>query len=197
MGEMQEAAFYDDHFREYKSRLLQSNWLGLYVLVAMWLKAREETQWDGGVLDLGCGNGHFAELLWARGFRHPYLGVDFSPTAIYQAEYNVINSNFSFVVDDLRNDLSGYFEDHPGTVVIMETLEHLENDLAVIRQLPEGRHVILSVPNYDSEGHVRSFGDAKAVFRRYKDLIVFRRSGRVDLSPPDRRQIFVVEGWRR
>ena len=41
---------------------------------------------DESILDLGCGNGEFARELAKRGHRGPYLGVDFSPPLLRDAE---------------------------------------------------------------------------------------------------------------
>ncbi len=58
----------------------------------------------------------------------------------------------------------------------LEVLEHLEADLELLRCLPSGALMILSVPNYDSEGHVRTFESASSVIARYSTLISFHRS---------------------
>ena len=42
-------------------------------------------------------------------------------------------------------------------VICLETLEHLQDDLAVIEKIKPGAYVIFSVPNFDYESHVRHF----------------------------------------
>ena len=41
---------------------------------------------DESILDLGCGNGEFARELAKRGHRGLYMGVDFSPTRLQEAD---------------------------------------------------------------------------------------------------------------
>lgn len=197
MGEIQEAPFYDTHFAADKRILLQSPWLGLYVVVANWLEARRETKWDGCILDLGCGNGHFAEYLYHRNMQRQYIGLDFSEAAIKRARDWMDVDGYRFELFDLRESLGEVFKFHSGTVVILETLEHLEEDRDLIESIPQGGHVIFSVPNYDSEGHIRWFDDLTQVYNRYGRWLDYRRFATVDLSPPDGRIIFVAEGWRR
>jgi 2-polyprenyl-3-methyl-5-hydroxy-6-metoxy-1,4-benzoquinol methylase len=64
------------------------------------------------------------------------------------------------------------FEDFD-VFVVLEILEHLEQDTELLAAIPQGATVILSVPNYDSEAHVRFFADADAVVERYGALLDF------------------------
>lgn len=196
MGGVQEATFYDQHFAADERTLIQSPWLGLYVVVTNWLESRHGTRWDGAVLDLGCGNGHFAQYLYHRTLQRQYLGLDFSEVAIQRAKDHVNVDGYRFEVFDLRESLDELLQFHSGSVVLLETLEHLEEDQDLIKSLPKGCHVIFSVPNYDSNGHLRWFDNTTQVYNRYGRWIDYRRFATVDLSPPDGRIIHVVEGWR-
>ncbi len=53
------------------------------------------------ILDLGCGNGELARTLSRRGHRGPYLGLDFSPPLLTEAQREAFDSPVEFVRADL------------------------------------------------------------------------------------------------
>jgi SAM-dependent methyltransferase len=57
---------------------------------------------DESILDLGCGNGELARTLSRRGHRGSYLGLDFSPPFLKEAEREA----FAFPVKFLQTDLT-------------------------------------------------------------------------------------------
>jgi len=91
----------------------------------------------GRVLELGCGHGHFAEAIRARGF--DVVGIDISPTAVAQAKARYPGL-------DVR---AGSLADHgmireiaPDVIVMAEITWYVLQDLAVwkdflSRQLPD------------------------------------------------------------
>jgi SAM-dependent methyltransferase len=56
---------------------------------------------DESILDLGCGNGEVARELAKRGHRGPYLGVDFSPPLLRDAEAQSEGFSARFMAVDL------------------------------------------------------------------------------------------------
>lgn len=56
---------------------------------------------DESILDLGCGNGELARELAKRGHRGPYLGVDFSPPLLRDAEAQPEGFSARFMQADL------------------------------------------------------------------------------------------------
>lgn len=54
------------------------------------------------ILDLGCGNGELARTLSRRGHRGPYLGLDFSPPLLSEAQ----RGTFRFPVQFLQADIA-------------------------------------------------------------------------------------------
>lgn len=100
----------------------------------------------GSVLDLGCGLGFLAKFVKKR-----YLGVDFSPYSIRKAKRLNWNPKARFVVGDIRNlKVTGWF----GTVVLLETLEHLDDPTQAIetaRRLARQR-IVVSVPRESRAG---------------------------------------------
>lgn len=166
--------------------LSESPWLPLYEAAA------EMVSWDAGpVVDLGCGTGRFARLLSDRGRR--VAGVDFSAVAIQLARDYAPTSTFD--VCDLRSW-------EPGTVdgstvfTCLEVLEHLDDDLDLVRRVPGGHRLIFSVPSYLSEAHVRVFRHVSEVFARYEPFVDVVGWRALDMGPVWRR-IHLVESRRR
>src|SRR5687768_8143736 len=61
----------------------------------------EMLEGDESILDLGCGNGEFARELAKRGHRAPYLGVDFSPPLLQEADSALDGFSANFLQIDI------------------------------------------------------------------------------------------------
>jgi len=80
-------------------------------------------------------------------------------------------------------------------VVLLEVLEHIEQDIYVLSIIPLGKQVVITVPNFDAKGHVRFFDNLDVIKERYGFLIEF---GEEQILPhAERHQIFVLKGIRR
>ena len=55
-------------------------------------------------------------------------------------------------------------------VICTEVLEHITADLQVLEGVPAGRRVIATVPDFESETHVRWFESEESVAQRYGPL---------------------------
>ena len=120
------------------------------------------------VLDIGCGPGQFAEMLFDSGIKN-YIGFDFSKQAIEMAKKtNLENSEKFFVEDIFKTDI---FNNEFDVYFCFEVLEHIDNDLGVFDKVPSGKEMICSVPNYNSKGHVRVFKSAQKVVDRYSKVL--------------------------
>lgn len=127
------------------------------------------------VLDVGCGTGFFAHLLFDK-TDIEYVGVDFSNIAVEKARRRTGKTS-NFFVGDVRTP-----ETYARTfdaVVCMEVREHIEDDLGVIGLLPTGCPCVCSVPNFDDSEHVRLFRNEDEVVERYGHLIDISRMTRV------------------
>lgn len=125
----------------------------------LWIRTALLVPRHRSVVELGCGTGRLGPLL-ATGAR-TYLGLDFAPRLIEEARRYA--PRLTFEVSDLRT------EPIPDAQVYVanEVLEHLAQDLALLRRLPKGATVVLSVPSFDSASHVRFFPARGEAQRRY------------------------------
>ena len=148
--------------REYQVHYTESYYYFLWTVLLDRIKRAKVKS----IIDLGCGPGQFASLLFDNGIES-YLGVDFSEEAIKLAKS--FCPEFDFKVLDLRKSelLSTYQYD---CVVTMEFLEHVEFDLNVLEQIKSGTKVFATVPNFPYVSHVRHFENVNEVNKRYKHL---------------------------
>lgn len=117
------------------------------------------------VVELGCGPGRFAKLLLASNRAASYTGLDFAPKTIKEAARFV--GKDLFIVADLRT-----CQIPPADVYVsLEVLEHLDDDLGLLERLPEGSLVVLSVPSFPSESHVRWFPKDGDAAKRYGEIL--------------------------
>lgn len=155
------AAFYD---RVLRNRC-NASWLPLernpyrplYEVVA------ELVPWGSAVVELGCGTGRLASLLLPRA--RSYVGLDFAPKVLEEARRYVPNAAFASM--DLRRGALPEGD----TYVSCETLEHLDDDLGLLERIPRGALVVLSVPSFDSQSHVRHFPERGMARERYGQAI--------------------------
>jgi SAM-dependent methyltransferase len=144
------------------------------------------------LLDLGCGPGHLANMLYDNEFKE-YTGIDFSRVAIAQAKekapsYVFIEAN---LYDIDFNDYSDF------KFISVETFEHLENDIAIIKKLPKNE-IFFSVPNFKSSSHYRTYDDEEFIKKYYEDVLTISNiqsfvMGRNSLAVGGISKIYVVE----
>ena len=153
----------------------------------LYKKAYEEVRRLGGaqVLEVGCGNGSFAHLLFDQS-TIDYHGFDFNAAAIRKAA-TMTNRPERFSVARAGEDaLQGRSYD---TIVCLEVLEHIEQDREVVKSWKPGCRCVCSVPNFDDPDHVRLFMDETEVQERYGDLIDIDSIQRVP------RALVLGRGW--
>lgn len=126
------------------------------------------------ILDIGCGTGQFAECVYYNNFEK-YIGIDFSSKAIDRCLdiFKNINNNYIFINENvLRINFENFEYD---CVVATEFLEHIENDIEVLLKIKSKKLIIFTLPDSDSEGHVRFFPDSieesfLKIKERYKNI---------------------------
>jgi trans-aconitate methyltransferase len=113
------------------------------------------------VLDIGCGPGQLTAMLADNGWN--VFGFDYSPKAIEMAQRLFPQHSHRFYCADMRQ-----MTVHNGDTVIMtEVLEHIQDDLEILKRFSVDRHVILTVPSFDDPAHVRYFTSTADVTQRY------------------------------
>ena len=140
---------------------------------------------------MGCGAGQLASLIRDKGFKN-YIGIDFSKVAIDIAIK--VCPEFKFICEDILNSENLKKIDYD-FVIILEVLEHVEEDKILLSKIKSGTKIIAMVPNFDSESHVRYFSSKKEVKDRYSHS--FRTEPRITewLSDLDNNtRYFVIEG---
>lgn len=129
----------------------------------LWMDVAQRVNPESRVLEVGCGTGQLAEMLHAKGLV-AYRGFDFSDVAVELARSRVPTFRFDKLDARDQDAYAGYDYDLALTV---EVLEHLDDDLSVLRGLPSGMKVIFTVPNFSSASHVRFFRRVEAVHAYY------------------------------
>src|SRR5687768_12776818 len=81
---------------------------------------------DAELLDVGCGTGNFHQL--SRHFARSYTGMD-------AVRYPDFPSQLSFIEADLNGSRLPVADQAYDLIVAIETIEHLENPRAFIREL--------------------------------------------------------------
>jgi 2-polyprenyl-3-methyl-5-hydroxy-6-metoxy-1,4-benzoquinol methylase len=145
------------------------------------------------IIDLGCGTGRFAELLHRSGFSK-YRGFDFAPSVVEEAR-NYCTA-FEFDVADVREWEHGPDLPDVCCYVLLEVLEHLDDDTDILERIPPGCPVVFSVPNFWSASHVRRYAQPGDVFARYGAILDFSAWQSVAFPTPGRR-VHVFRAERR
>jgi len=180
--------YYDTHMTLVGKELVASPWLELYRETAKLLPLPSCRK---TIADLGCGTGRFARHLHDLGHAG-YIGIDFSGVRIAESRRYV--PQFEFIQADLFSDMVPSRTWNADVFVLLEVLEHVERDLKLLSRIPKGRLVVLSVPSYPSESHVRHFrtiGEAKT---RYGKAVQADRW--VTLKVTSSRRIFLGRGTK-
>lgn len=134
---------------------------------AVWDVVLEKLSPACSILDIGCGPGQFATLCVEA--NHSYVGADFSTVAIARGKQIVPEATFHLV--NIVEDKSLLAKGDYDVVTFVEFLEHIGKDLEVLESVPEGKQIVLTVPKYWCEGHIRVFRTPNEVSARYGCLI--------------------------
>lgn len=146
-----------------------------------------------GVLDVGCGWGQYVPYLNVD--YHAYRGIDFAEGAIADARANQ-PPHCQFDHADFSGGLP-YEDDSFGTVLCLETLEHMPDPQLLVDEMHRvcigGGHVVVGVPYRDSivtPEHLWEYSeeDWPVLFSAFTQHAVFRFS----VGAPDMWEHFLV-----
>jgi len=130
---------------------------------------------QGPILDIGCGAGHLAAMYNAFGRRQDYaMGIEYCPSAIRLAKEKHAPWA-TFVVANAETHPALLRGKNYQTAVLLEVLEHIFDDKRLISLIPQGRHVVASVPSFPTNGHCRWFATATQARDRYAPLLRLNR----------------------
>lgn len=132
------------------------------------------------VLEIGCGAGGLSELILA-GTSCEYVGTDFSASAVQLAASRTGRPDLFKVANALDSGM--YADADYDSIVCLEVLEHIKDDLAVIDLWRKGAFCIISLPDFGCDGHLRWFSSASDIESRYGGKIKFDKIVRLDKSP--------------
>lgn len=195
-GSMQDAGFYDRAMTGPDEPAMlpldRSPWKPIYDEAARWIPSSTP------VVDLGCGTGRFIARLFRTSHTAHITGVDFSAAALSEAHSYLSGEASDEWVNDPIDEVQLYrrltlkqcdlreWKPEAGAsrtaFVCLEVLEHLDDDLGLIRRIPPMTQFVFSVPNYLSASHVRCFPTLASVFERYGHLVQIRRWSLVDFG---------------
>ena len=181
MGKELKSQYYDMHI----PKSISLYWVNLYNKAINLLPLDTNIK----IAELGCGPGLFAEFLYKKGYKN-YWGIDFSKKCIELAKKRVPSYQFepgNLYDKNIQNRFLNY-----DVFITLETLEHLSNDLSIIKAIPKGKKIIFSVPNRDDRAHVRFFRSIKSVVQRYGLTINFIKSQ--TLPGVGKKKFFLVQG---
>lgn len=170
--ESKPADYYDEIFtreKGFNTHYKDSYYYVHWTQVISYLKRIQEP----AILEVGCGTGQLAHYLFDEGYKN-YCGFDFSHKAIELAKERV-DQKF-FVADALH--MTSYDAEY-NTVVCLEVLEHIGNDLGVLELINTGTKIVFSVPNFDTESHVRWFLNERQIKSRYYKIVDFESITRI------------------
>ncbi len=161
MGNYRKPEYYDKAFQLEKYNCHYSE----TVYYKMWEKVISYIGYSDVILEIGCGTGQFAQMLIGICGKYvAYYGIDFSEVAI---EKSIERCGKYFRLHDARKPLPADYN----TVICLETLEHIDNDILVLENIKSGTKFIGSVPILNDPAHVRVFKTPESITERYGKLI--------------------------
>lgn len=191
-GKEKDSTFYDKLFlsggwqKEYHKHYTECGDYKSWEKALEWIKENPSPR----IIEIGCGPGQFAQMLFDHGITD-YKGIDFSQIAIDMARKNNKKLSHAFMVDNALT--SEIFSGGYNIVVVLEVLEHIESDLLLLNKIKKDSTIIFSVPNYNSESHVRWFDSQDSIIKRYGNIIKIEAIEDIPF-PPTLNKIYLIKG---
>ncbi|MFT6841465.1 MAG: 2-polyprenyl-3-methyl-5-hydroxy-6-metoxy-1,4-benzoquinol methylase [Psychroserpens sp.] len=182
MGVEKKAAYYNKKFTlqdEYRDNYKNSWYYVQWTQIIQLLKKIENPQ----ILEIGCATGQLAQYLYDQNYQN-YNGFDFSEVAVEHAKKYIPQIFFVGNALDAKNYNLNY-----NTVICTEVLEHIKEDIKVIKNIKVNTSIIFSIPNFDEISHVRWFTSERQIKKRYYRVINIEQIIQVG-------NIYIVKGIR-
>ncbi|MGI3127515.1 methyltransferase domain-containing protein [Nitratireductor sp. PBL-C9] len=183
------ADYYDEVYRQseaYRQAAGETPYAAMWSRILQLLQAARTTH----ILDIGCGPGQFATFL-NENWNGDYEGLDFSKVAIDQA--NSLSLPYKFYYGNALTSDALSFSTYD-TVICTEVLEHIDEDIELLKRIRSNVYCLCSVPSFHAFGHVRYFTEAGEVVDRYSPLFT---SIEIEEFPlPSGAKIFLISGRR-
>ena len=145
--------------------------------------------------DFGCGAGQFASLAFAKNI-HYVLGVDFSSKAIKLARTRNPAQKHLFVKSNLYLPKTYQLAEYD-VALFSEVFEHLQDDLLVCSFVPKDKKLLISLPSFESESHVRFFKNEDEIIERYENSIrINRLEVALQIKDTDKK-IYLMQGVKK
>ncbi len=186
-----DTAWYDSAYKEsttYQGSYTQSPYYFLWCVLVDRLIRSGATS----VLDIGCGSGQVAGFLRDKGLQR-YVGLDVSSEATGLARSQC--PEFEFVTASVF-DTDVFTSVEYDTVICMEFLEHVTEDLQVLNRIRSGTRFFGTVPNFPYPSHVRCFSSGKEVASHYGGLFDPLSVDTFE-SPAEGIRFFILDGIKK
>lgn len=146
---------------------------------------------EGIILEVGCSNGNFAELLNEKKV-YNYVGIDILEDKIKIAKKRYPNLYFK-CADICKEELIWPVS----ALVSFQALEHIPDDKEIFKKLDKGTKVVFSVPNSPyGKNHLRWF-ELEGWKNHYKDLIDFDFHLTIQNPVKLSKRSFLFRGYRK
>lgn len=124
------------------------------------------------IIDFGCGAGNMAKILYDNGYKN-YIGIDVNENMLKVAKERVSCCAEKFILKDLTDEATWKLYKDKDVFISTEVLEHIPEDMLVVKSIPSGKLVIISVPNFPHRNHIRHFTSEEKVINRYGSILDF------------------------
>jgi len=168
MGRERSSEFYDERAHKYDKKQASITYGPIYKKIVDIFD--KEVSKDEVIYELGCGVGNLAKMLKNIGFKN-YIGIDFSKEMIRRAEEK--SHGYKFIVGNLIDEEIKDIYRKGKYFILMEVLEHINNDKEILSEIPSKSFVVVTLPSYSAKGHVRYFKKITEIRKRYKSLLDF------------------------
>ena len=177
----QDSKYYDKIYKEKRARET------LPIIFKKAIKFIEKK----AIIDLGCGEGDLLKFLSRDNY---YYGIDFSATAINIARKKWSKKSYTYF-DIINIEEVGEKGDLPDIdiIVAIESLEHMRLPF-VFRNIKKGQEMFISLPNYDSKGHVwypMNYAHAKKILYPYIDIVEY------EIIEYNKNEFYLIYGFSR